>query len=94
MNHTYALRRFAVVFDTEPDAEPATYRMQCAVCDESGPTVDAVQGDDKSTLGARIEAAREASDWVRQHRSSNREHFTYRLIETHPYRLAPGEWRR
>jgi hypothetical protein len=29
---------------------------------------------------------------VRSHREANREHFTYRLVETHPYRLVPGGW--
>ncbi|MBB1245614.1 hypothetical protein GL263_18915 [Streptomyces durbertensis] len=94
MSETYALRRFTVVFDAEPDAEPVTYRMQCAVCDESGPTVEVDEPDKEPRVGARIEAAREASAWVDQHRSANREHFTYRLIETHPCRLAPGEWER
>ncbi|SFD43616.1 hypothetical protein [Streptomyces aidingensis] len=90
MHEVYGVRRFAVVLDTEPDAEPATVVMECAVCGESGTQVEvAVAGSEVERALAR----RRAAEWVKRHRDRNREHFTYRLVETSPCRLVPGDWR-
>lgn len=89
MREVYGVRRFAVAADTEPDAEPVTVAMQCAVCGEFSPAVELPRQD---SPGAREVARRSAGGWVQEHREANREHFTYRLVETHPYRLVPGSW--
>lgn len=89
----YRFRRFAVVLDEEPDAEPLRYAMQCVVCQQFGPLVET----SKERVGAegKAEAAvakRTAADWVRVHRLSHPDHYTYRCIEVSPYRMVPGEW--
>nr|WP_308788867.1 hypothetical protein [Streptomyces pacificus] len=38
------------------------------------------------------EAQAAAATWVGEHRSDNREHLTYRLVTSVPYRIVPGEW--
>ncbi|GAA1923925.1 hypothetical protein GCM10009716_35390 [Streptomyces sodiiphilus] len=90
MAEVHGLRWFAVRVDTEPDAEPETVSMRCAVCEESGPVVELPDDASPEDWAA---ARRAAAGWVREHRSGHREHFTYRLVETHPCRLVPGEWR-
>ncbi|MBB1261436.1 DUF7848 domain-containing protein [Streptomyces alkaliterrae] len=72
MRETYAFRRFVLAADSEPDAEPVTYAVQCAVCDASGPVAEV----DKEAVGElgtveRERAARAAAAWVRQHRFSH-----------------------
>jgi hypothetical protein len=89
MRQVYGVRRFVMEADVEPDAEPSTVAMQCAVCGESSPAVELPR---QHAPGTREVARRSAAGWVREHRDSNREHFTYRLVETHPYRLVPGGW--
>lgn len=92
---TYAFRRFAVALDTEPDAEPVTFSMQCAVCDESGRAVEVgKEVADEARAQAEDEAAREAAGWVELHRATHRGHFTYRLVQSRPYHLVPGAWER
>ncbi|WP_330338762.1 DUF7848 domain-containing protein [Streptomyces sp. NBC_00557] len=57
--------------DREPDAEPATYAMQCSVCgDNSPPSVDFA----------------EPQSWVFEHGGRNPSHHTYREIITRPWR--------
>lgn len=75
---SYRYRTYALVPDTEPDAEPHSYAAQCAVCEESGP---------------RGEDAAEAQSWVIGHLRAHPEHFSYREVITRPYRAEPREWR-
>ena len=71
----YRFRNFALIPDNEPDAEPAEFAFQCAVCNEVGPTE---------------EDREEVSRWTFQHLASNPEHYTYREILILPYRMQPG----
>jgi hypothetical protein len=74
---TYRFREFRLIPDTEPDAEPLTFALQCAVCEQSGePGPD--QGD--------------AHGWATSHLKTHPEHYTYREIITRPRRFAPGAW--
>ncbi|MEU6840824.1 hypothetical protein ABZ930_02975 [Streptomyces sp. NPDC046716] len=57
--------------DREPDAEPTTYAMQCAVDGEKSPT---------------CEDFIEPQDWVLKHCGKNPSHHTYREIITRPWR--------
>lgn len=57
--------------DREPDAEPITYAMQCAVCNETSPA---------STDFT------EPQNWVLAHGGHNPSHHTYREIITRPWR--------
>ena len=34
----YRFQEFTLIPDEEPDAEPAEFAFQCAVCDKAGPT--------------------------------------------------------
>ncbi|MGP3991460.1 DUF7848 domain-containing protein [Streptomyces sp. 3N207] len=74
---TFRLREFRLVPDTEPDAEPVTFTMQCAVCDQTASphTSQSVP-----------------HNWVTRHLKENPEHLTYREIITRPYRFEPGAW--
>ncbi|SFD23272.1 hypothetical protein [Streptomyces aidingensis] len=90
MREVHGVRRFTVALDTEPDAEPVTFAMQCVVCGQSGRPVELASG---ASDVEREAARRRAALWVKRHRDRNREHFTYRLVETSPYRLVPGDWR-
>ncbi|MFD8868491.1 hypothetical protein ACFV1F_29870 [Streptomyces sp. NPDC059590] len=74
----YRFREFQLIPDTEPDAEPLTYVMQCAVCEQSGK-----RGDDQAT----------AHTWATGHLKANPDHYTYREIITRPCRFEPGAWR-
>ncbi|GAA1717850.1 hypothetical protein [Streptomyces yatensis] len=74
---TYRFREFQLVPDTEPDAEPITFAMQCAVCEQTGEPSDE-------------QAAAHA--WATSHLRANPEHFTYREIITRPCRFEPGAW--
>ncbi|GHF44001.1 hypothetical protein GCM10010218_26640 [Streptomyces mashuensis] len=57
--------------DREPDAEPVTYAMQCAVCGAgSAPQEDAAG----------------AQDWAFRHAGRNPSHHTYREVITRPWR--------
>ncbi|MCX2971620.1 MULTISPECIES: DUF7848 domain-containing protein [Streptomyces] len=89
MRKVYGVRRFAVEADVEPDAEPSTVALGRAVCEESSPAVELSR---QHAPGTREVARRSAAGWVRQHQERNREHFAYRLVETHPYRLVTGGW--
>lgn len=91
MGERYGFRHFRVEADHEPDAEPNTQAMQCAVCDASGPKVD-VETPETPDGQAEAEAAKAAAGWISEHRNANREHLTYRLVSTTPYRVVPGEW--
>ncbi|WP_399078430.1 DUF7848 domain-containing protein [Streptomyces zaehneri] len=57
--------------DREPDAEPITYAMECAVCGESS-AVD--------------EDFAEPQSWVLEHCGKNPSHHTFREIITRPWR--------
>ncbi|MCZ1006636.1 hypothetical protein [Streptomyces lydicus] len=74
---TYRFREFQLIPDTENDAEPITYIVQCAVCEETGePNKD--------------QAAAHA--WATGHLKANPEHCTYREFITRPCRFEPGAW--
>jgi hypothetical protein len=64
-------QRWTLQPDREPDAEPTSYAMQCAVCGETSP-VDT----DYST----------PQDWVFAHGGRNPSHHTYQEIITRPWR--------
>ncbi|MFI0728610.1 hypothetical protein ACH4S9_06250 [Streptomyces sp. NPDC021225] len=68
---------FQLIPDTEPDAEPLTFTMQCAVCEQAGEA-----SDDQAA----------AHTWATGHLKANPEHFTYREIITRPCRFASGAW--
>ncbi|WP_447038274.1 DUF7848 domain-containing protein [Streptomyces sp. DSM 118878] len=57
--------------DREPDAEPTTYAMQCAVDGETSPA---------------SEDFAESQDWVLKHCGKNPSHHTFREIITRPWR--------
>ncbi|GAB3664526.1 DUF7848 domain-containing protein [Streptomyces sparsus] len=57
--------------DREPDAEPVTYAMQCAVC---GARSEAVPD------------FADAQRWTFRHAGGNPEHHTYREVVTRPWR--------
>ncbi|MBB1243951.1 hypothetical protein GL263_10340, partial [Streptomyces durbertensis] len=60
--------------DLEPDAEPVTYAMQCAVCEEqSTPTVDFA----------------DAQRWTFRHAGRNPTHHTYREHLIRPWHAHP-----
>ncbi|MQS05018.1 DUF7848 domain-containing protein [Streptomyces alkaliterrae] len=89
----YAFRRFRVQPDGEPDAEGRTAMMQCAVCGQTGPTVESPKRESAEAQGrAILRSAEGAASWVESHRRREREHFTFRLLVGIPYRLIPGEW--
>ncbi|AJZ85894.1 MULTISPECIES: hypothetical protein [Streptomyces] len=74
---TYRFREFQLIPDTESDAEPLAFAVQCAVCEQSGePSED--------------QAA--AHTWATGHLRANGEHYTYREIITRPCRFEPGAW--
>ncbi|WP_323375756.1 DUF7848 domain-containing protein [Streptomyces alkaliterrae] len=73
----YRFREYRVEPDTEPDAEPVTFTMSCAVCEASGPT----ESDTSS-----------AARWIPAHLKQEPEHLTYREHITRPYRAVPGPW--
>ncbi|MFD8213328.1 hypothetical protein ACFV2U_06265 [Streptomyces sp. NPDC059697] len=57
--------------DSEPDAEPTTYAMECVVCGESSEA---------------SEDFAEPQSWVLAHGGRNPSHHTYREIITRPWR--------
>ncbi|MFY7628291.1 DUF7848 domain-containing protein [Streptomyces sp. NY05-11A] len=57
--------------DREPDAEPMTYAMECAVCGE---------------FSAAGEDFPEPQSWVLEHCGKNPSHHTFREIITRPWR--------
>ncbi|MDT0428499.1 MULTISPECIES: DUF7848 domain-containing protein [Streptomyces] len=57
--------------DREPDAEPTSYAMQCAVCGEISPT------DTEFTA---------SQNWVFAHGGRNPTHHTYREVITRPWK--------
>ncbi|MEU1675112.1 hypothetical protein ABZ752_24280 [Streptomyces roseifaciens] len=57
--------------DLEPDAEPVTYAMQCAVCEERSEPAE-----DLTT----------AQTWTFRHAGRNPSHHTYREVITRPWR--------
>jgi hypothetical protein len=57
--------------DCEPDAEPITYAMECAVCGESS--------DGSEDFG-------DGQSWVLEHCGRNPSHHTFREIITRPWR--------
>ncbi|MCD9143865.1 DUF7848 domain-containing protein [Streptomyces albireticuli] len=62
--------------DQEPDAEPITYAMQCAVCEESS---------------AVVEDLTHAQGWTFRHAGRNPSHHTYREVITRPWRAWMAE---
>lgn len=75
---TYRFRNFHLRPDEEPDAEPLTFAMQCAVCGRAG---------------APGPSSEHALSWVWAHLREAPDHLTYRERITRPYRATPGEWR-
>lgn len=73
----HRFREFTIHPDVEPDAEPWSYAMQCAVCDESSPA-----GEDVI----------DTQQWAAEHLKDNPEHYTYREHVSRPYRFEPGQW--
>ncbi|MET8678947.1 hypothetical protein ABZW18_15565 [Streptomyces sp. NPDC004647] len=61
--------------DREPDAEPLTFAMECAVCDQ------------RSVIG---EDVTEAQDWALRHAGRNPSHHSYRELITRPWRTWMG----
>nr|WP_237536393.1 hypothetical protein [Streptomyces sp. SID5785] len=57
--------------DREPDAEPSTYAMQCAVCEE--------------TSTASVDFG-EPQEWVLAHGAAHPSHHSYREVITRPWR--------
>jgi hypothetical protein len=57
--------------DSEPDAEPVTYAMQCAVCGRTSPA-----GEDFA----------QAQSWTFRHAGRHPSHHTYREVITRPWR--------
>ncbi|MBO8192757.1 hypothetical protein ITI46_13925 [Streptomyces oryzae] len=73
----FRLREFRLVPDAEPDAEPVTFTMQCAVCEQ--------------TSGSHTTQS-VSQKWVVRHLKESPEHLTYREMITRPYRFEPGAW--
>ncbi|EST38829.1 hypothetical protein N566_05365 [Streptomycetaceae bacterium MP113-05] len=69
--------------DREPDAEPVTFAMECAVCGERSPS-----GVDFGPI----------QDWTLRHVGRNPSHHTYRELIARPWRAwmhqPPGRPRR
>jgi hypothetical protein len=66
--------RWRVAPDREPDAEPLTYAIQCAVCGK------------RSAAGVETGPAQ---DWVLRHAARTRHHHhSYREIITRPWRAC------
>lgn len=64
--------------DRHADAEPFTFTMQCAACEETGPTsTDAEDG----------------TAWAAQHLKAKPQHLVYREHITRPYRFESGAWK-
>ncbi|HEY8986061.1 MAG TPA: hypothetical protein VIU15_41610 [Streptomyces sp.] len=57
--------------DREPDAEPVTYAMECAVCGESSEAAHDFA---------------EPQSWVLKHCGKNPSHHTFREVITRPWR--------
>lgn len=90
---SYRFRHFAVVRDEEPDTEPQSFTLQCSVCEESGPPETVRRADSPQEWTQEVDRARNAAaTWLPEHRSQHPEHYSYRLLESTPYRLVPGEW--
>lgn len=73
----YRFREHWIAPDCKPDAEPWTFAMECAVCEQSSST---------------SEETDRAQEWAAGHLKANPEHFTYRERVTRPYRAEPGPW--
>jgi hypothetical protein len=74
--HTVIRReRWTLTPDREPDAEPLSFAMECAVCDQRS-----VTGEDVT----------EAQDWVLRHSGRNPSHHSYRELITRPWRTWMG----
>ncbi|MFM9368052.1 hypothetical protein [Streptomyces sp. Da 82-17] len=76
MTATYRFREYTIRPDDEPDAEPHTYAMQCAVCE---------------TSGSPSNESPDPTSWAFEHVREYPEHLTYREIITRPYHAVPGE---
>jgi hypothetical protein len=63
--------RWVLEPDREPDAEPVTFVMQCAVCLRKSPSSEEFDS---------------ASDWTFHHAARHPSHHTYREIVTRPWR--------
>lgn len=73
----YRHREFHIEPDREPDAEPLTFTMHCAVCGASSPIAF---------------SAKRSVDWIARHLKSRPQHLTYREAISRPYRAVPGSW--
>ncbi|WP_431042512.1 hypothetical protein ACQUSR_11700 [Streptomyces sp. P1-3] len=73
----FRFREHVIGPDRRPEAEPHTYRMQCATCEESGP----ITGD-----------CEDGTEWAVRHLKANPHHLAYREHITRPYRAEPGAW--
>ncbi|MBW1604407.1 hypothetical protein JJV70_20335 [Streptomyces sp. JJ66] len=68
--------RWTLTPDREPDAEPVTFAMECAVCEKrSAPSVDFA----------------DAQRWTFTHAGRNPSHHTYRELITRPWRAWRAE---
>lgn len=67
----FRFRTWTLQPDREPDAEPVTYAMQCAVCGEGSEP-----GEDFSA----------AEKWTFRHAGHNPSHHTYRETVVRPWR--------
>ncbi|MBB1246840.1 hypothetical protein GL263_25295 [Streptomyces durbertensis] len=75
---TYRFREYGIGPDREPDAEPMTFAMRCAVCGQRGPT---------------CERPEESAAWITAHLREHPHHLSYRETVRRSYRAVPGEWR-
>lgn len=62
--------------DMEPDAEPVTHAMRCAVCGQQS---------------VAFEEIGPAQLWALQHAGRARDHHTFREVLTRPWRAWPAE---
>ncbi len=63
--------RWTIAPDTEPDAEPTVYSLQCAVCYQHSGGLDTPE---------------EAQDWALRHSGRNASHHTYRELIIRPWK--------
>ncbi|WP_313956560.1 hypothetical protein [Streptomyces sp. SAJ15] len=74
---TYRFREYTIGPDRRPQAEPHSFRMQCAACGE---------------LGEPYDSGEAGTEWAVAHLKGNPGHLAYREIITRPYRFEPGVW--
>ncbi|WP_453058537.1 DUF7848 domain-containing protein [Streptomyces milbemycinicus] len=80
----HRFREFQLIPDTEPGAEPLTYVMQCAVCEQSGEP-----GDDQAAAHTWATGSRRVHGVPRHVGASGRQPRSRRALG-HPPRTATG----